>query len=115
MSLKIIKRIIITLFIIVLFFIVFLKIVSPFSVLELSGDEKSVYAEIYINGKKKSIFEKHVDIDTKKIFGYAKINVQGKKIKLKVINVDNKILEKYIDIKGENYIYVDFKNMVIKN
>ena len=56
MSLKIIKRIIITLFIIVLFFIVFLKIVSPFSVLELSGDEKSVYAEIYINGKKKSFF-----------------------------------------------------------
>jgi hypothetical protein len=104
--------------------------------LSISGDKEAVDAEIYVDGHKVGLMEKHVYVgSTSKdlevlerekrveqrlgikpgdIFSGTDIQVQSGTHEIMFVSKEGKKLKKVIKIQGEGYIAVDFEKMVIQ-
>lgn len=99
--------------------------------ISLSGGEQGVGAEVFIDGKKIGLLEKHVhripeseggrqtdrelgikpgDIYSGTIF---KIKISDGEHELTVVSKDGKRISKKIQITGKNYFHADFDKMII--
>lgn len=106
------------------------------STLHISGDSRSVGAEIFIDGRKVGVMEKRVyegstskdpvvverekklmqDLAIKPgdVRAGAMIKIAAGEYELKLLSVEGKELTKRFKIRGENYLIVSFERMIIE-